>query len=142
MRRSFATLFVLTVLSMILAACAPTSTPTSVITESTTAAADPTIAPVGTTAAPAEPTAAPVSGSAIELPEVDPSTVSGDINTAGSSTVYPLAEVLADDFKKDGFAGNVNLASVGTGGGFERFCKTGETDISNASRAIKTSEAD
>ncbi len=32
--------------------------------------------------------------------------------------------------------------SIGTGAGFERFCKTGETDISNASRAIKSSEAE
>lgn len=139
MRRSFATLLVLTVLSMILAACAPAATPTTAPVEPTAAVVEPTTAPVEPTAAPVEPTAA---STAIELPEVDPSTVSGDINTAGSSTVYPLAEVLADDFKKDGFAGNVNLASVGTGGGFERFCKTGETDISNASRAIKTSEAE
>jgi len=128
MRRSFTALLVVTVLSMVLAACAPAATPTSV--------------PAEPTAAPAAPTSEPVAGSAIELPEVDPSTVSGDINMAGSSTVYPLAEVLADDFKKDGFAGNVNLASVGTGGGFERFCKTGETDISNASRAIKSSEGE
>jgi phosphate transport system substrate-binding protein len=142
MRRSFATLLALTVLSLILAACAPAATPTVAPVEPTTAAAEPTAAPVEPTAAPVEPTAAPAAGSAIELPEVDPSTVSGDINTAGSSTVYPLAEVLADDFKKDGFAGNVNLASIGSGGGFERFCKTGEIDISNASRAIKSSETE
>lgn len=148
MRRLFSTLVVLTVLSLVLAACAPAVTPTATPIEPTAAPVEPTAAPVEPTAAPVEPTAAPVeptaepTSTAIELPEVDPSTVSGDINMAGSSTVYPLAEVMADNFKKDGFAGNVNLASVGTGGGFERFCKTGETDISNASRAIKSSEGE
>jgi phosphate transport system substrate-binding protein len=71
---------------------------------------------------------------------VDPASLTGDINIAGSSTVYPLSEAVAENFNKDGFTGNVNIASVGTGGGFERFCKTGETDIANASRAIKDSE--
>jgi len=32
--------------------------------------------------------------------------------------------------------------SIGSGAGYERFCKTGETDISNASRAIKDSEVE
>ncbi|TLN25084.1 PstS family phosphate ABC transporter substrate-binding protein [bacterium] len=142
MRRLFSMVLVLSALSLLLAACAPAATAT---VAPTAASVEPTAAPVEPTTAPAEPTAAvePTVGSAsgaINLPEVDPSTLSGDINTAGSSTVYPLAEVIADNFKKDGFAGNVNLASIGSGGGFERFCKTGEIDISNASRAIKDSE--
>lgn len=142
MRRSISFLALVIALSVILAACAPVGTPTSAVTEPNATTAVPTAAPADPTAAPVEPTTAPAASSAIELPEVDPSTVSGDINTAGSSTVYPLAEVIADNFKKDGFAGNVNIASVGTGGGFERFCTTGETDISNASRAIKSSEVE
>jgi phosphate binding protein len=67
--------------------------------------------------------------------------MSGNIVVAGSSTVYPLTEAMADRFKADGFAGEITIDSIGTGGGFERFCKTGETDISNASRAIKDEEA-
>jgi phosphate transport system substrate-binding protein len=43
-------------------------------------------------------------------------------------------------FEEEGFSGNLTIDSVGTGAGFERFCKTGETDISNASRPIKDSE--
>lgn len=136
MRRSFLIFTVVTTLSILLAACAPAATSTPAAVEPSPVAANPTTAA-------AEPTqaveAAPTSA-AIELPEVDLSTLSGDINTAGSSTVYPLAEAIADNFKKDGFAGNVNLASIGSGGGFERFCKTGEIDIANASRAIKDSE--
>ncbi|GAP15245.1 phosphate ABC transporter substrate-binding protein, PhoT family [Longilinea arvoryzae] len=142
MRRSIIVFTVIAALSILLAACAPAAATTAA---PTTAPAAPTTAPVEPTQAPeatqtTQPTVAAATSSAIELPAVDPSTLSGDINTAGSSTVYPLAEVLADNFKKDGFAGNINLASVGTGGGFERFCKTGETDVSNASRAIKDTE--
>ena len=61
--------------------------------------------------------------------------MSGDIIAAGSSTVYPLAERMAERFVDDGYAGNITIDSIGTGGGFERFCKAGETDIANASRA-------
>lgn len=75
-----------------------------------------------------------------QLPEVDPSTVSGDIISAGSSTVFPLTERMAERFQDEGYAGNITVDSIGTGAGFERFCKAGETDISNASRAIKDEE--
>ena len=47
---------------------------------------------------------------------------------------------MAEVFKNEGFTGNITIDSIGSGAGFERFCKTGETDISNASRAIKDSE--
>jgi phosphate transport system substrate-binding protein len=76
------------------------------------------------------------------LPGVDPSKVTGTIVSAGSSTVYPVSEVIASMFKEDGFKGQVTIDSIGTGAGFERFTKTGETDISNASVAIKQSQID
>jgi phosphate transport system substrate-binding protein len=76
------------------------------------------------------------------LPEVNPGDVTGTIITAGSSTVYPLTEAIADLFRSEGYAGEVTIASIGSGAGFERFCKNGETDISNASRAIKESEVE
>ena len=74
------------------------------------------------------------------LPEVNPLDVKGDIITAGSSTVFPLSEAMAEQFREEGYAGNLTIDSIGSGAGFERFCKTGETDIANASRAIKDSE--
>lgn len=76
----------------------------------------------------------------IELPEVDPLSVIGDIAIAGSSTVEPVTVAMAARFNDDGFAGNIAIAETGTSAGFERFCKEGSTDISNASRAIKSSE--
>ncbi len=76
----------------------------------------------------------------IDLPEVDPSTLKGNIYTAGSSTVGPLSEAIQELFVQDGFTGEIKNDIIGTGGGFERFCKTGETDIANASRGIKDAE--
>lgn len=76
------------------------------------------------------------------LPMVDPAAVSGDVVSAGSSTVFPLAEVMAERFQDEGFAGQITIDSIGSGGGFERFCETGETDVSNASRPIKDSEVE
>lgn len=74
------------------------------------------------------------------LPGVNPALVTGSIVSAGSSTVFPLSEAIAERFRKDGFKGQITIDSIGTGGGFERFAKTGETDIANASRAINASE--
>ena len=76
------------------------------------------------------------------LPAVNPLEVTGDIIAAGSSTVYPLAERMAERFYDEGFAGTITIDSIGSGAGFERFCVAGETDISNASRAIKDAEVE
>ena len=76
------------------------------------------------------------------LPEVNPLEVTGDVVTAGSSTVFPLAEAIAERFQDEGYVGNITIDSIGSGAGFERFCVTGETDVSNASRGIKDSEVE
>ena len=74
------------------------------------------------------------------LPEVNPLEVTGDIITAGSSTVFPLSEAMAERFRDEGYADNITIDSIGSGAGFERFCVAGESDISNASRPITESE--
>ncbi|QPC83581.1 PstS family phosphate ABC transporter substrate-binding protein [Phototrophicus methaneseepsis] len=76
----------------------------------------------------------------VELPEVDPLDVTGDVVTAGSSTVYPLSERMVEVFRDAGYAGEISIDEIGSGAGFERFCVAGETDISNASRAIRDTE--
>jgi len=76
------------------------------------------------------------------LPGVNSMKVTGPIVMAGSSTVYPLSERIAERFKDEGYAGNITIDSIGTGAGFERFCVAGETDISNASRPIKQNETE
>ena len=80
------------------------------------------------------------SASALELPEVDVTELQGDVITAGSSTVYPLSERMVERFVDEGFDGNITIDSIGSGAGFERFCKTGESDVANASRPIKDKE--
>ncbi len=74
------------------------------------------------------------------LPGVNPLKVRGNIITAGSSTVYPLSERMAERFKEEGYGGTITIDSIGSGAGFERFTVAGETDIANASRPIKNSE--
>ena len=66
--------------------------------------------------------------------------LSGDIDVDGSSTVFPIAEAVAEEFGKL-TNGNVRVTVgvSGTGGGFKKFCN-GEIDVSDASRPIKASE--
>ena len=84
----------------------------------------------------------PVDDTTVALPMVDPLAVTGDIISAGSSTVFPLAERMATRFEAEGYSGKITIDSIGSGGGFERFCVTGETDVANASRPIKSSEVE
>ena len=65
--------------------------------------------------------------------------VSGTVTIDGSSTVAPLSEAAADLYRDVEPGVNVTVATTGTGGGFKKFC-AGETDISDASRAIKDEE--
>ena len=66
---------------------------------------------------------------------------SGKISIDGSSTVYPITEAVAEEFRKVQPDVRVTVGVSGTGGGFKKFAR-GETDISNASRPIKQSEID
>ncbi len=65
--------------------------------------------------------------------------LSGSVAIDGSSTVAPVSEAVAEEFKKQQSGVNVTVGTSGTGGGFKKFC-SGETDISDASRAIKDEE--
>lgn len=66
--------------------------------------------------------------------------LAGTVEVDGSSTVFPITEAVAEEFRKVNPDVQVNVGVSGTGGGFKRFTN-GETDISNASRPIKESEA-
>jgi phosphate transport system substrate-binding protein len=65
--------------------------------------------------------------------------LSGTIKIDGSSTVAPLSEAAAELFQEENPDVRVTVGTSGTGGGFEKFCE-GETDISDASRAIEDDE--
>ncbi len=134
--RRFILVAITALLAIVLSACgqaAPAATPTT---------AQPTVA-LPTATAPTVPTEAQSpteEAGATSGIETDPLKVTGDIVTAGSSTVYPLAERIAERFQDEGYSGTITIDSIGSGAGFERFCVTGETDVANASRAIKSSE--
>jgi phosphate transport system substrate-binding protein len=65
----------------------------------------------------------------------------GSITADGSSTVGPYTQAAAELFSKAGATGvRITVGISGTGGGFQRFCK-GETDLSDASRPMRISEA-
>ncbi len=74
------------------------------------------------------------------LPVPDPLSQTGDVVTAGSSTVFPLSERMAERYQSEGYAGQITVDSIGSGAGFERFCTAGETDVANASRGIREEE--
>lgn len=63
----------------------------------------------------------------------------GRIQIDGSSTVYPITEAVAEEFRKVNGDIRVTVGVSGTGGGFKKFIR-GEIDIANASRPVKESE--
>jgi phosphate transport system substrate-binding protein len=128
LKQKYTWLYALFVAALVLSACAGSASPA------------PTEAPaVATEALAAAPESVPDEAAGM-LPEVDPAAVSGQVVTAGSSTVFPLTERMVLRFADEGFSGDVTIDLIGTGAGFERFCVNGETDIANASRAIKDTE--
>ena len=67
------------------------------------------------------------------------------ISIVGSSTVYPFATVVAEQFGKTTSYKTPTIESTGSGGGLKLFCAgvgVEHPDITNASRAIKKSEYD
>ena len=120
--------FVVVAISLLLAACVSPVVETQVV--------EPTATEVPVVA---EPTVASTDD---PMAMYAPDTVTGDIITAGSSTVFPLSERMAEFFQQEGYTGNITVDSIGSGAGFERFCVAGESDIANASRAIKDSEVE
>lgn len=65
--------------------------------------------------------------------------LTGEISIDGSSTVYPITEAVAEEFRAIEPEVRVTVGVSGTGGGFKKFGR-GETDISNASRPISAEE--
>jgi len=86
------------------------------------------------------PTATPSQSGGSSSPTETSAKLSGTIEVDGSSTVFPITQAVAEDFRAAGNNGvQVVVGVSGTGGGFKRFV-TGDTDVSDASRPIKDSE--
>ncbi|CCJ32834.1 PstS family phosphate ABC transporter substrate-binding protein [Caloramator australicus] len=67
--------------------------------------------------------------------------LAGTIKIDGSSTVYPITQAVAEEFNKENPDVNITVGISGTGGGFKKFV-VGETDINDASRKVKSEEAE
>ncbi|HVM25543.1 MAG TPA: phosphate ABC transporter substrate-binding protein PstS family protein [Candidatus Limnocylindrales bacterium] len=67
--------------------------------------------------------------------------VSGSVFVSGSSTVEPITALIAESFRDENPGFDFTVEGPGTGDGFALFCN-GETDISDASRPIRDSEAE
>ncbi|SMF79198.1 PstS family phosphate ABC transporter substrate-binding protein [Pseudobacteriovorax antillogorgiicola] len=72
-------------------------------------------------------------------PAISAGKLKGTVKLDGSSTVFPVAEAVAEEFQKVQPRVRVTVGLSGTGGGFKKFT-SGETDISNASREIAEKE--
>ncbi len=70
---------------------------------------------------------------------IDGVELSGTIKVDGSSTVFPITEAVAEEFRTVQPDVKVTIGVSGTGGGFKKFSR-GETNLSNASRPIKDKE--
>ncbi|ELZ37860.1 phosphate binding protein [Halorubrum saccharovorum DSM 1137] len=66
--------------------------------------------------------------------------LSGSINIAGSSTVFPLMSAIAEDFAADHDQVSIDISPTGSGGGFSNYFCVGDTDFNNASRPIQPAE--
>ncbi len=116
----FKLFFVLLLTGLLVAACGGGAEP------------DPTQAPAADagqteSAAAEEPTAETDDTMMDEAPMPDPLAVSGNVVTAGSSTVFPLTERMVERYLNEGFGGDITIDSIGSGAGFSRFCEGGET---------------
>ncbi len=78
-------------------------------------------------------------GGNVEEKTNDENALSGDIKIDGSSTVYPITEAIAEEFRTIAPDVKVTVGVSGTGGGFKKFARN-ETAISDASRPIKDKE--
>jgi len=68
--------------------------------------------------------------------------LSGSVQIDGSGTVYPLLSRIAEEYMVNEQSGvSVEVSRAGTSAGMSKFVE-GETDLSNASRAIKQEELD
>jgi len=77
--------------------------------------------------------------------DVVPAQARDYISIVGSSTVYPFATVVAEQFGKTTKFKTPKIESTGSGGGLKLFCTglgTQHPDITNSSRRIKKSEYD
>lgn len=70
---------------------------------------------------------------------VKPGALHGAVTLDGSSTVFPIAQAMAEDFGQSNPMCQLTVNKSGTGSGFQKFVR-GELDMADASRPIEPKE--
>lgn len=68
------------------------------------------------------------------------SDLSGSVQIDGSSTVYPVTEAVAEEYRAEAPNVRVTVGVSGSGSGFKKLVR-GDVDVANASRSIHADEA-
>ena len=68
------------------------------------------------------------------------SQLSGSVRITGSSTVYPVAQAVTEQFRSEHPQVEFNVSRDGSGGGFSNLFCEGNSDFNNASRQISSDE--
>lgn len=76
-------------------------------------------------------------GGCFQLPKVG--NLRGQVAVDGSSTVYPITEAVAEEYRLQQSEVKVTVGLSGTGGGFKKFSR-GEIDINDASKRIQPNQ--
>jgi phosphate transport system permease protein len=71
---------------------------------------------------------------------INPDGVGGSVTIAGSSTVFPLTERMAESIAAAGFVGSFSDESVGSTGGYRALCVDDTADIAAGSRPMNQNE--
>jgi phosphate transport system substrate-binding protein len=79
--------------------------------------------------------------SSAETPVEEEIKLQGTVSIDGSSTVFPISELVAEEFNALNPDVKLTVGFSGTGGGFTKFA-AGEIEVTGASRPIKSAEAD
>lgn len=135
-------LTMIALLAMVATACSDSGSAVEDAVDDAAAAAEDAADAVESAAEDAVDAAADAADAADDAADEAMADLSGEIEVDGSSTVAPLTDAIAEEYAAVSPDVIVNIGVSGTGGGFERFCTEGSTDISNASRPIKDSEAE
>ncbi len=78
--------------------------------------------------------------SKVNLPQVQPLDVEGNLEIAGSTDIFPLNQSIYDRFISLGYSGLINFSTIGTNESIKFFCQQGQFDLLTLARPMKESE--
>lgn len=76
----------------------------------------------------------------INLPEVYPLELEGDLDIAGSTGTFPLNQLIYDRFVRLGYAGVIGFSTIGTNESIKLFCQEKKFSLLTLSRPMKEAE--